>query len=96
MWVGFRMARVTELWIPPRLPEVSAPGTFTIFSCAWYIKIMVSGIRWLTTARAAMVPLALNTSTQSLSTMPAFLASISLIHTLGPPRNKVSMRKLSL
>jgi hypothetical protein len=34
MCVGFRMARVTELWMPPRLPVISEPGVFTIFSCA--------------------------------------------------------------
>jgi hypothetical protein len=34
MWVGFSTVRVTELWMPPRLPVISEPGVFTIFSCA--------------------------------------------------------------
>ena len=29
MWVGLVTARVTELWIPPRILLVSAPGTLT-------------------------------------------------------------------
>src|SRR3546814_3746113 len=37
---GLSTARVTELWIPPRAPVISEPGTFTIFSCAWYIIVM--------------------------------------------------------
>ena len=49
-----------------------------------------------TTARAAMAPLELNNSIQSLSTMPASLASSSLIHTHGPPRLRVSMIRLSV
>ena len=44
--------------------------------------------RWETTARATSAPFELNASIQSLSTMPAFLASTSLIHTIGPPRDK--------
>ena len=52
--------------------------------------------RWLTTARAAIAPLALNSSIQSLSTMPPRLASSSLIQTTGPPRLSVSMCRLSL
>ncbi|MFY3309532.1 NnrS family protein [Achromobacter ruhlandii] len=40
---------------------------------------MPTGTRWLTTTRAVSVPLTLNTSTQSLSTSPACLASASEI-----------------
>ena len=95
MCVGLVTARVTELWIPPRLPLISAPGTFTIFSWAWYISVMPCGMRWLTTTRAVSVPLTLNTSTQSLSTMPASFASFSEIQMCGPPRDSVSMRRFS-
>ena len=37
MCVGLSTVRVTELWMPPRMPVISEPGMFTIFSCAWYI-----------------------------------------------------------
>ena len=57
---------------------------------------MPAGTRWLTTARAVSAPLALNTSIQSLSSMPAVLASVSLIQTIGPPRDSVSMIRLSV
>ena len=40
MCVGFSTVRVTELWMPPRCPVICEPGTFTIFSCAWYIMHM--------------------------------------------------------
>jgi hypothetical protein len=59
------------------------------------MKSVPSFIRWLTTARAVSTPLELKTSTQSLSTMPAFRASVSLIQTTGPPRLSVSIRRLS-
>ena len=59
MWVGLSTARVTELWMPPRCPVCSEPGTFTIFSCAWYIMHMPSLTRWETTARATSAPLVL-------------------------------------
>ena len=49
-----------------------------------------------TTARAVSVPFALKISIQSLSTMLAFLASVSDIHTIGPPRESVSMSRLSV
>ena len=52
--------------------------------------------RWLTTARAAIAPLTLNSSTQSLSTMPATFASSSLSQTTGPPRFSVSIIRLSV
>ena len=96
MCVGFSTARVTELWMPPRLPVISEPGTFTIFSCAWYMKSVPSLMRWETTARATSAPLVLKASTQSLSTMPARAASVSDNHTIGPPRDSVSMRRLSV
>ena len=73
MCVGLSTMRVTELWMPPRTPVISEPGVFTIFSCAWYIITMPGLTRWLTTARAAIAPLTLNSSIQSLSTMPARL-----------------------
>jgi hypothetical protein len=34
MCVGLVTVRVTELWMPPRLPVIFEPGVFTIFSCA--------------------------------------------------------------
>ena len=67
-----------------------------IFSWAWYISTMPGLTRWLTTARAAMAPLTLNSSTQSLSTMPALLASSSDSQMTGPPRFSVSIIRLSL
>ena len=82
--------------MPPRVPVTSLPGTFTIFSWAWYISVMPSGTRWLTTARATSAPLALYASIQSLSSIPALRASISLIQTIGPPRDSVSIRRLSV
>jgi hypothetical protein len=88
--------RVTELWIPPRWPVICEPGTFTIFSCAWYIRHMPSWTRWLTTARAVIAPFRLKSSIQSLSTMPTLFASVSEIHTIGPPRDSVSIRRLSV
>jgi hypothetical protein len=51
-------------------------GVFTIFSWAWYIITMPGLTRWLTTARAAIAPLMLNSSIQSLSTMPALLGVV--------------------
>ena len=59
MWVGFRIARVTELWMPPRWPVVWDPGMFTIFAWAWYMKRVPSLMRWETTARATSAPLVL-------------------------------------
>jgi len=56
---------------------------------------MPTGTRWLTTTRAVKVPLTLKTSTQSLSTSPACLASVSDTHTWGPPRLSVNIRRLS-
>ena len=47
--------------------------------------------RWETTARATSAPLVLNASIQSLSTMPAFFASISLIHTVRETSAEVAM-----
>ena len=96
MWVGLSTTRVTELWWPPRVPVVSLPGTFTMRSWAWYIITMPSLTRWLTTARQVAAPLALNTSTQSLSTIPALAASCSLSQIIGPPRDRVSISRLSL
>ena len=45
---------------------------------------------------AAIAPFRLNSSIQSLSTMPAFFASVSDSHTIGPPRDRVSMMRLSV
>ena len=53
------------------------------------------GIRALTTDRVTITPWSLNTSIQSLSSMPAFCASTSEIQTIGPPRDNVSINKLS-
>ena len=96
MCVGLVTMRVTELWMPPRTPVISEPGVLMIFSCAWYIIVMPGFTRWLTTARAAIAPLMLKISIQSLSSMPAFFASSSLSQTTGPPRFSVSIIRLSL
>src|SRR3546814_1341519 len=80
MWVGLSSTRVTELWMPPRVPVISEPGMLMMRSWAWYIIAMPDITRWLTTARAVIAPLTLNSSIQSLSTMPAARASSSLIH----------------
>ena len=95
MWVGFVIVRVTELWIPPRRPVTSEPGVFTIFSWAWYMKTVPSRIRCETTARAVSAPFALYASTQSLSSIPTRPASVSDSHSTGPPRFRVSIRRLS-
>ena len=95
MWVGFSTVRVTELWMPPRLPVICDPGVFTIFSCAWYMKVVPSRMRWETTTRAVSAPLALKASTQSLSTRPARFASTSETQITGPPRFSVSIIRLS-
>ena len=96
MCVGFSVVRVTELWMPPRACVISLPGTFTIFSCAWYIMIIPFGTRWETTARAQSAPLVLKASIQSLSSIPASAASTSDSHTIGPPRERVSISRLSV
>jgi hypothetical protein len=54
------------------------------------VQYVPSATRWLTTARAVSDPLVLNTSIQSLSTIPRSLASASLIHTIGPLHNRLS------
>ncbi len=59
MCVGFSTVRVTELWMPPRAPVISLPGTLVIFSWAWYMKVVPGWMRWLTTARATREPLRL-------------------------------------
>src|SRR5690606_41885205 len=96
MWVGLGQTRVTELWMPPRVPEISLPGVFRIRSWTWYMSTMPGLTRWLTTARAATAPLALYNSTQSLSSTPMLLASVAEIHTMGPPRDSTCMMRLSL
>src|SRR3546814_18110542 len=87
MWVGLSSTRVTELWMPPRVPVIPEPGMLMMRSWAWYIIDMPDITRWLTTAPAVIAPLTLNSSIQSLSTMPAARASYSLIHTIGPPHD---------
>ena len=54
MCVGLSVMRVTELWMPPRVPVISEPGVLMIFSCAWYMRHMPFDTRWLTTARAVV------------------------------------------
>ena len=56
---------------------------------------MPSGILCVTTARATTTPLRLTASIQSLSRTPIFAASASLIQIVGPPRDSVSMIRLS-
>src|SRR5699024_12461394 len=54
-----------------------------------------SGMRWLTIARAATTPLRLVSSIQSLSAIPTLAASRSESHTDCPPRERLSMNRLS-
>src|SRR5690625_872351 len=94
-WLGFISTRVSELWIPPRWPDVSATGTSTTRSVAWYMNTVPSGIRWETTARATTTPLRLYASTHSLSRTPIFAASCGDIQMFDPPRDSDSMNRLS-
>ena len=87
--------RVSELWMPPRLPDVSAIGTSISRSWAWYMYTVPSGIRCDTIARATTTPLRLTASIQSLSLIPTFAASRSLIQMFWPPRESDSMNRLS-
>lgn len=84
-------SRVSELWMPPRRPLTSVFGTFTVRSLAWYMYTVPSGIRWVTTARAATTPLRLYASIHSLSLTPIFSASAVDIQITGPPRERASM-----
>ena len=43
MCVGLVTMRVTELWMPPRVPVICDPGVLMIFSWAWYIMHMIGG-----------------------------------------------------
>ncbi len=95
MWVGLTMMRVTLLWVPPRLPESGAPGVLMSRSCAWYMKALPGGMRWLTTAFAITTPLTLKHSSQSLSATPIEAASSLLIQIASPPRKSVSMVRVS-
>src|SRR5690606_40748810 len=88
--VGLTSRRVTELWMPPRRPVASDLGTSIVRSCAWYTYTTPSGIRCDTIARATSTPLELTHSTQSLSEIPAAVASCGLIQTVGPPRESRS------
>ena len=81
--------------MPPRVPVISEPGVLMIFSWAWYIITMPGLTRWLTTARAAIAPLALNSSIQSLSTMPALLGVVLRARRPARPRLSVSISRLS-
>ena len=70
MCVGLISSRVSELWMPPRRPEVSVRGTSTVRSLAWYMYTVPAGIRWDTIARATTTPLRLSASIHSLSLTP--------------------------
>src|SRR6478609_11571842 len=94
-WLGLSRIRVRELWMPPRRPLVSAIGTSTVRSFAWYMYTVPSGMRWETIARATTTPLRLYDSIQSLSRTPMFAASCVLIQIVGPPRESDSMNRLS-
>ena len=87
--------RVTELSVPPRVPESSVFGTFTCRSWEWYISPTPLGTRCETTARHAITPLRLKTSTQSLSRTPIVFASSTESQMTGPPRKSVSIVRLS-
>ena len=88
-------SRVSELWMPPRLPLVSAIGTSMTRSCAWYMYTVPAGIRCETIARATTTPLRFTASIQSLSAIPARSASRGDIQIVGPPRDSESMNRLS-
>ena len=87
--------RVSELCVPPRLPDPSFSGVLIWRSWAWCMNTVPSGMRWETTARADTVPLRFFASIHSLSRTPIFSASAGLIHTVWPPRPSVSMYGLS-
>src|SRR6185312_5381868 len=92
---GFSRMRVSELFVPPRCPEVSAMGTLMVRSFAWYMYTVPSGMRWETMARATTTPLRLYDSIHSLSRTPIFSASFGDIQMVGPPRERVSIMRLS-
>src|SRR5690349_17422485 len=94
-WVGLSSTRVRELWMPPRRPDVSDRGTSTVRSFAWYMNTVPAGMRCETTARATTTPLRLYASTHSLSVTPMVAASCGDIQIVGPPRDSVSMCRLS-
>jgi hypothetical protein len=93
--VGLSTMRVTELWMPPRCAGDLEPGVFTIFSCAWYIITMPGFTRWLTTARAAMAPLALKLDPVVVHDAGALGVVFAQPHH-RPPRFSVSIIRLSL
>ena len=92
---GFIAIRVTELSVPPRFPSSSVRGVCRCRSLAWYIRQTPFGMRCETVARQAMTPLRLYASTQSLSGTPSASASSRASHSTAPPRNRVSMCRLS-
>ena len=96
-WVGLTSIRVSELWMPPRRPVVSAFGTFTdallgVVACS----TVPSGIRWVTIARSDHDAVAVDrldpvvVAHADLRRRPA-----GLIHIVGPPRDSDSMNRLS-
>ena len=64
-------------------------------SCAWCMYTVPSGMRWETMARATTTPLRLTASIQSLSATPILSASFWLIQMPGPPRDRLSISRLS-
>src|SRR5680860_1910752 len=87
--------RVSELFVPPRCPLVSAIGTLIVRSFAWYSDTVPSRIRCETIARATTTPLRLYESIHSLSRTPILSASSGDIQIVGPPRDNDNIIRLS-
>ena len=95
MCVGFMWMRVGVLCVPLRVPVIFEAGTLMWRSWAWCMKTVPCGIRGETATRDVTTPLWLYSSIQSLSHTPISRASFSLIQTVWPPRNSVSICWLS-
>ena len=95
MCVGFIAIVVSAFSVPPRRPSISERGVPIWRSLEWYIRHTPCGTRCETTARVTTMPLRLCASTQSLSRTSIASASCGLIHSPEPPRNSVSMCRLS-
>ena len=95
MWVGFSATRVSELWMPPRRPVISLPGTFAVRSSAWYMKAHPADALAddRPGAQRAVAVVGLDPVVVLDS---ARRASASLIHRIGPPRDSVSMIRFSV
>jgi hypothetical protein len=96
MCVGLSTTRVTELWMPPRVPVISEPGVLMIFSCAWYISTMplIHALADHGARRNGAV------GVEQLDPVvvddAAALGVVFLSQMTGPPRLRVSMIRLSV